>query len=94
MRVSMKNLTAYVEQQNGWNAIFGKAPVKMPLSQAAVTDLAKSIDAGLSPENLHCDGEISARQAQAKYNNYMRVLKELRSYADSAGMTLPEMWEA
>ena len=88
----MKNLTAYVEQQNGWNAIFGKAPVKMPLSQAAVTDLAKSIDGALSPENLHCDGEISARQAQAKYNNYMRVLKELRAYADSAGMTMPQMW--
>ena len=90
----MKNLTAYVEQQNGWNAIFGKAPMKMPLSQAAVTDLAKSIDGALSPENLHCDGEISARQAQAKYNNYMRVLKELRAYADKAGMTMPQMWEA
>ena len=90
----MKNLTAYVEQQNGWNAIFGKAPMKMPLSQAAVTDLAKSIDASLSPENLHCDGEISARQAQAKYNSYMRILKELRSYADKNGMTMPHMWEA
>ena len=90
----MKNLTAYVEQQNGWNAIFGKAPMKMPLSQAAVTDLAKSIDGALSPENLHCDGEISARQAQAKYNNYMRVLKELRAYADKNGMTVPQMWEA
>jgi hypothetical protein len=92
MRVSMKNLTAYVEQQNGWNAIFGKAPMKMPLSQAAVTDLAKSIDGALSPENLHCDGEISARQAQAKYNNYMRVLKDLRSYATKNGMTMPTMW--
>ena len=90
----MKNLTAYVEQQNGWNAIFGKAPMTLPLSQAAVTDLAKSIDGALSPENLHCDGEISARQAQAKYNNYMRVLKELRAYADKAGMTVPQMWEA
>ena len=68
--------------------------MKMPLSQAAVTDLAKSIDGALSPENLHCDGEISARQAQAKYNNYMRVLKELRAYADKAGMTVPQMWEA
>ena len=88
----MKNLTAYVEQQNGWNAIFGKAPMTLPLSQAAVTDLAKSIDGALSPENLHCDGEISARQAQAKYNNYMRVLKDLRAYADKNAMTLPEMW--
>lgn len=90
----MKNLTAYVEQQNGWNAIFGKAPMTLPLSQESVTDLAKSIDGALSPENLHCDGEISARQAQAKYNNYMRVLKELRAYADKAGMTVPQMWEA
>ena len=90
----MKNLTAYVEQQNDWNAIFGRAPVKMPLSQAAVTDLAKSIDCALSPENLYCDGEISAREAQAKYNNYMRVLKELRSYADKNNMTVPDLWEA
>ena len=88
----MKNLTAYVEQQNGWNAIFGKAPMTLPLSQESVTDLAKSIDGALSPENLHCDGEISARQAQAKYNNYMRVLKDLRAYADKNAMTLPEMW--
>lgn len=88
----MKNLTAYVEQQNGWNAIFGKAPVKMPLSQAAVTDLAKSIDGALSPENLHCDGEISAREAQTKYNRLMRVLNELRTYAQKNNMSLPEMW--
>ena len=88
----MKNLTAYVEQQNGWNAIFGKAPMTLPLSQESVDDLAKSIDGALSPENLHCDGEISARQAQAKYNNYMRVLKDLRAYADKNAMTLPEMW--
>ena len=90
----MKNLTAYVEQQNGWNAIFGKAPMTLPLSQAAVTDLAKSIDASLSPENLHCDGEISARQAQAKYTSLMRILKELKSYAQKNGMTMPTMWEA
>ena len=88
----MKNLTAYVEQQNGWNAIFGKAPVKMPLSQAAVTDLAKSIDAGLSPENLHCDGEISAAQARKKYNQYQAVLKDLRAYATKNNMRIPEMW--
>ena len=88
----MKNLTAYVEQQNGWNAIFGKAPMKLPLSQESVTDLAKSIDGALSPENLHCDGEISPAQARKKYNQYQRVLKDLRAYADSKGMTLPEMW--
>ena len=87
----MKNLTAYVEQQNGWNAIFGKAPVKMPLSQAAVTDLAKSIDGALSPENLHCDGEISARQAQAKYRHFTAVEKALKSYCSKNGLTFKEL---
>ena len=88
----MKNLKAYVEQQNSWNSIFGQAPMTMPLSQSSVDSIARSIDSGLSPENLHCDGEISAREAQTKYNRYMRVLNELRSYAQKNGMSLPEMW--
>jgi hypothetical protein len=88
----MKNLTAYVEQQNSWNSIFGQAPMTMPLSQSSVESIARSIDSGLSPENLHCDGEISAREAQTKYNRLMRVLNELRTYAQKNGMSLPEMW--
>ena len=88
----MKNLTAYVENQNRWNAIFGDTPLQLPLSQAGVTKIAKSIDAGLSPENLHCDGEISASEAQKKYNNYHRVLKELEAYATKNNMRMPEMW--
>jgi len=88
----MKNLTAYVENQNRWNAIFGDSPMQLPLSQASVTKIAKSIDAGLSPENLHCDGEISASEARKKYNQLTSVLNELRSYADRNNMTLPEMW--
>ena len=88
----MKNLEAYIEQQNSWNSIFGQAPMQWPLSQSSVDSIAKSIDSGLSPENLHCDGEISAGQARKKYNQYQRVLKELRAYADSAGMSMPEMW--
>ena len=88
----MKNLKAYVENQNRWNAIFGDTPLQLPLSQAGVTKIAKSIDAGLSPENLHCDGEISASEARKKYNQLTAVLKELESYATKNGMRMPEMW--
>lgn len=88
----MKHLKAYVEQQNSWNAIFGQSPMSMPLSQAGVDSIAKSIDAGLSPENLHCDGEISAAQARKKYNQYQAVLKDLRAYATKNNMRIPEMW--
>tara|TARA_B100000925_G_scaffold285263_1_gene261363 strand:+ start:1423 stop:1707 length:285 start_codon:yes stop_codon:yes gene_type:complete len=94
MRVSMKTLQNYVAEQNSWNAIFKMPAMQFPLDQAAVTDLAKSIDAKLSPENLHCDGEISPAQARKKYNHLHTVLKQLRSYASRNGMTMPEMWEA
>ncbi len=87
-------LTNYVEQINSWNAIFKDANIEFPLDASTAQYIGSKLDGALSPENLHCDGEISARQAQAKYNNYMRVLKELRAYADKAGMTLPQMWEA
>ncbi len=30
------------------------------------------IDGQLSPENLHCDGEITRAQAKVKYNRLMR----------------------
>ncbi len=30
------------------------------------------IDCQLSPENLHCDGEITAAQAKVKYNRLMK----------------------
>ena len=53
----MKNLEAYLEQKNRWNAIFGTAPMTFPLSQANANDLMNSIGSELSPENLHCDGE-------------------------------------
>jgi len=88
----MKNLKAYVENQNRWNAIFGDTPLQLPLSQAGVTKIAKSIDAGLSPENLHCDGEISASEARKKYNQLTAVLKELETYATKNNMRMPEMW--
>ena len=88
----MKNLKAYVENQNRWNAIFGDTPLQLPLSQAGVTKIAKPIDAGLSPENLHCDGEISASEARKKYNQLTAVLKELEAYANKNNMRMPEMW--
>jgi len=40
-------------------------------------ELYENIDCGLSPENLHCDGEITRTQAQRKYNEYMQAVKEL-----------------
>ena len=89
----MKNLQAYIEQKNTWRAIFNTAPVTFPLSQLHVNDLVNSLDSELSPENLHCDGEISAAEAGRKYKRLSTVARELTAYCASNTLTMPEVYE-
>jgi len=89
----MKNLQAYIDQKNTWGSFFNSPQINFPLSQTQVNDLARSLDGDLSPENLHCDGEISQTQAQNKYNYYGRVIKELDRYCASQGLTMPQVYE-
>ena len=37
-----------------------------------------NLSCALSPENLHCDGEISAAQARAKYRALTAAARELQ----------------
>ena len=89
----MKNLQAYIDQKNTWGSFFNSPQINFPLSQTQVNDLARSLDGDLSPENLHCDGEISQTQAQNKYNYYGRVIKELDRYCAGQGLTMPTIYE-
>jgi len=75
----MKNLKAYVEAKNKWNAIFGSKQYNLK-SAADRQALANSIDAELSPENLTCDGELSRAQVQARYKSLMAVAAELKAF--------------
>jgi len=86
----MKNLTAYVEAKNKWNAIFGTAPMTFPLSQSNANSLMDSIASELSPENLHCDGEITARQARAKASQLYDVVNDLEAYCLNNWLDTPE----
>jgi len=89
----MKNLQAYIDQKNAWTRFFNSPAINFPLTQAEVDGLASSLDADLSPENLHCDGEISQAQAQRKYRYYGRVIKDLEAYCASRGLTQPRIYE-
>ena len=89
----MNTLTKYIDDMNRWNAIFGIGAVNMPLSQADAEALSDKLASELSPENLHCDGEISPRQAQAKYNFYGRVIRELDRYCVNNNLTVPTVHE-
>ena len=89
----MKALQKYIDQHNHWTAFFNSAPITFPLSQTQVNDLANSLDSALSPENLHCDGEISVSEANAKGNRLMHVVDDLEAYCTKNGLTMPMMYE-
>ena len=90
----MKNLQHYIRHRNSWNSFFPNSKqITFPLDQNTVNDLARSLDSDLSPENLHCDGEISATQAQNKYNYYGAVIKELDRYCVNQSLTVPQIEE-
>ena len=89
----MKNLQHYINNRNNWNSFFGTAPMNFPLQQSDADDIAKGLDCALSPENLHCDGEISRAEAQRKYDYYGRVIQELEAYCNANALTMPTVYE-
>ena len=86
-------LEQYVDAANRWSAIFGDKAMTFPLSQKDTNKLMDKIASELSPENLHCDGEISQREAQRKYNYYGKVIKELEKYCLSNWLNTPVVEE-
>lgn len=62
--MSMANLTTWMNQQNSLRKLFGEEPLVLPRDKALVIE---TLECALSPENLHCDGEISRADAARKY---------------------------
>jgi hypothetical protein len=89
----MKNLQAYIDQKNSWTRFFNAPAITFPLTQAEVNSIAGGLDSDLSPENLHCDGEISQAEAQRKYNYYGRVIRELEAYCLKNWLNTPTVYE-
>jgi hypothetical protein len=73
----MKALAKFVEQRNSFNKMFGIKPLLL----TEATDrqrIAEIVDSALSPENLTCDGELSAGQVRSRYRELTTVAKELK----------------
>jgi hypothetical protein len=87
----MKYLKHYVDGLNSWNSIFGDAPMEFPLSAADVEAINNRIDSSLSPEHLHCDGEISPASAKEKYHYLIAVHADLMVYAAENQLKIPEL---
>jgi len=89
----MQNLTKFIDNQNRWNTMFGTAAINFPLTQNDCNEIAKDLDCKLSPENLHCDGEISVAEANRKYKFYSKVYEELNAYCNLNRLTTPAVYE-
>ena len=89
----MRTLKKYIDDNNRWIAMFGNPAMTFPLTQADCDSLARTLDSALSPENLHCDGEISAAEAGRKYRFYATVVEELTAYCKSNNLTAPRVYE-
>ncbi len=76
------SLEAFVERENQFARIFGQAPLKITKAQDRKT-IAELIDSRLSPENLHCDGEISASEARRKYQFLAQAARQLQAIDSS-----------
>ena len=73
----MKALQAYIDQKNRWNKLFKGKQYEIQTAKGR-QEVADSLDADLSPENLTCDGELSRSQVQTKYRSLSQAAKELQ----------------
>jgi hypothetical protein len=73
----MQALAQFVKQRNAFNKMFGNKPLDL-LVAADRQRIADIIDSALSPENLTCDGELSAGQVRSRYKELTKVAKELK----------------
>jgi hypothetical protein len=93
MRIN-KRFQEYIDTRiNRWVELTGRGTrIDFPLSNADVKVIGDALSGDLSPENLHCDGEISRAQAQRKYNKLMNVVKDLNNYAEKKGLNSPNIY--
>ena len=73
----MSALTDYVERENAFAALFGTRPLELQ-NAADRQKIASRIDSALSPENLTCDGELSASQVKTRYKALTKAAAELQ----------------
>ncbi len=61
----MKALQKFVDEKNQFAAIYDLEPIDLAkLDETMAALLFDVLDGALSPEILHCDGEVSAAQAR------------------------------
>ncbi len=79
-------LATYVSNKNRYSAIFNSPLIEIPKANshpdkrfAKAKIIFEMLDCDLSPENLHCDGEISRSAARKKAKAYNAAWTQLEA---------------
>jgi hypothetical protein len=89
--LKMSALTSYVDRKNAFSKLFGQKPLSLQNAQDR-KQIAQSIDADLSPENLTCDGELPRSQVQARYKSLTAAATELARLDPEAARAIYELY--
>jgi len=90
------DLRNFLDTYNAWQKIFDPNHKTINIgniTQQGVDRIASDLDSKMSPENLHCDGEITYAQAQAKADYYNAVWEELKDVCIQKGLKVPNTYE-
>lgn len=72
------SLQQWIQRDHEWHKIFDESHRPLNLNNPEDRQkIADTIDSALSPENLHCDGEISVAEANRKYVMLTRCARQL-----------------
>jgi hypothetical protein len=82
------SLKKVIDDYNLWPKLTGKGTM-LPENPKALTEqhaitLFHRLESDLSPENLHCDGEITPAQARDKYRMYQKAINQLEALGFSS----------
>lgn len=73
-----KSMKSFIDHMNQFIEFSNKKPVNYPVrTNRDAFEVFEELDNHLSPENLHCDGEISLHEANKKYFMLERLGKML-----------------
>ena len=88
MHERYKSLKNYVEHLNLWSELHNEGEVyEYPVKTRHTAQVIfAELESDLSPENLHCDGEITNREANAK----LKAILKIASLLHNSGFAIPE----
>jgi len=78
---NFRTLQSFLDQENRVAKLFGGKEYPMnvrALTQAQADELFQKLDANMSPENLHMDGEITAAQARKRARLFTGAYEDLK----------------